>query len=56
MERNPPARAIYRIDLRVSYQGSGVAENVAAKRVVDCRFGLLVSWIGPAIGTPPAGT
>lgn len=51
-----PSRAVFGVDLRVSYQGAAVAEHVGAKLVVDCRSGLLEIWGGPAIKTPPART
>jgi hypothetical protein len=49
-----PSRAVYGLDLRVSYQGTTVAEHVGAKLVVDCSSGLLRAWVGPATGTPPS--
>jgi hypothetical protein len=48
-----PTRAVYGVDLRVSYQGRRVAEHEGAKVVVDCRSGLVRAWIGPAIVKPP---
>lgn len=49
-----PNEAVYGLALQVSYQGALYAEPASAKVVVNCRSGLLATWVGPAIKTPPA--
>jgi hypothetical protein len=44
-----PDEAIYGLDLRVSQRGALVRRG-GAKLIVDCRSGLLVTWVGPAYG------
>jgi hypothetical protein len=48
-----PKHAVYGLEFRVSYQGAVIAEQVGAKLVIDCRSGLLQTWVGPSLKIPP---
>jgi hypothetical protein len=49
-----PKTAAYRLAIRLSYQGVTVTERTSAKVVIDCRSGLIETWLGPARKAPPA--
>jgi hypothetical protein len=44
-----PDEATYGLSLRVSQRGALVRRG-GARLIVDCRSGLLVTWVGPAYG------
>ncbi len=48
-----PDVAVYRLELRISYQGELIEERAGAKLVVDCRSGKLRRWVGPGVRRPP---
>ncbi len=47
-----PDHAVYGLMFAVTYQGTLIAAEAAAKLVVDCRSGLLRRWVGPSIKIP----
>lgn len=49
----PTRQALYRLELRISYQGALIAEGAGVKLVVDCLSGKLRRWVGPGIRRPP---
>ena len=47
-----PKWTLYRVELRIAYQGTAVSEPSGANLVVDCATGLLRSWSGPSLRLP----
>jgi len=49
--RDGPRSSVYRISLQLAYQGSAIATG-SSSLVIDCRAGLIRSWVGPAVARP----